>query len=144
MAREYGFAAWSEVDGLADQRPDAPFETAVDALISGDIDALSGLLGVAPELVRDRSAYGHSATLLHYVAANGVETYRQQTPNPVADIAALLIQRGADVNATALMYGGSPTTYALVMTSAHPRAAGAQERLARVLRDAGANVEPWQ
>jgi hypothetical protein len=135
MAREYGFAAWDAVEALGDARPDLAFEEAVDALVAGDIAGLTRRLDGAPDLVRARSAYGHRATLLHYAAANGVESYRQKTPYRIVEIAALLLQRGADADATAPIYGGAQTTYDLVMTSAHPKAAGVQEALGRLLRD---------
>ena len=56
------------------------FELAVDAVIDGDEATLRDLLDLAPGLVRERSGAVHGATLLHYVAANGVEDHRQRTP----------------------------------------------------------------
>ena len=49
---------------------------------------------------------GARATLLHYVAANGVEGYRQLTPPNAVAIADALLDAGADVDALADMYGG--------------------------------------
>jgi hypothetical protein len=134
MAREYGFQDWDEVAALGDQRPDQGFEDAVDILVGGDIDELSARLRATPDLVRLRSSYGHGATLLHYIAANGVETYRQKTPLDIVSRAKLLIEAGAAVDALAKMYGGGQTTYGLVMTSAHPEAAGVQGALGRLLQ----------
>jgi len=65
-----------------------------------------------------------------------VETYRQKTPLCIVEIAAFLLERGADANATARMYGGDQKTSGLAMTSAHPKAAGVQAALGRLLRDA--------
>src|SRR5512134_1794628 len=66
-----------------------------------------------PDLVIWRSHYGHRATLLHYLAANGVETYRQRVPRNASSLASLLTQRGADPHATATMYGAAQTTRGL-------------------------------
>jgi hypothetical protein len=137
MAREYGFRDWDEVAALGDSRPDPAFEDAVDALVAADIGALSLRLRATPSLARARSRYGHRATLLHYVGANGVETYRQKTPFDIVSRAKVLIEAGADVDAVAAMYGGDQTAYGLAMTSAHPKAAGVQNELGRLLREAG-------
>jgi len=37
----------------------------------------------------------HHATLLHYVGANGIESFRQKTPANAVDIARLLLDAGA-------------------------------------------------
>jgi hypothetical protein len=72
MAREYGFATWSDVVERGAEPPDQDLESGVDALISGDTQQLSGLLAQKPSLVRERSRCGHASTLLHYVGSNGV------------------------------------------------------------------------
>jgi len=76
-------------------------------------------------------------SLLHYIGANGVESYRQITPMNAAEIVKTLIDAGADVNAPANMYGGS-TPLELVLSSAHPHNAGVVDEIAAVLRNAGA------
>ena len=57
-------------------------------------------------------------------------------------IATVLLDAGADVNAEADVYGGGATTFALVVTSAHPRAAGVQNQLADLLLARGARMSP--
>src|SRR4030095_1735680 len=52
------------------------FESAVDAVVSGDVVKLRQLLNDNPQLIRARSAREHGARLLHYVSANGVEDFR--------------------------------------------------------------------
>ncbi len=136
MAREHGFQSWSEVLEKGGEAPDPNFEKAVDAVVSGDFERLHALLMNHPKLVKQRSAYGHRATLLHYVAANGVETYRQKVPGNAAQIAQLLLDKGADVKAEADMYGGGQTTLHLLLTSAHPAEAGVTDPVARILREA--------
>ncbi len=138
MARECGFAAWAEVEALGDQRHDLVFEEAVEAVIAGDLDTLKRMLDERPGLVTQTSRYGHHSTLLHYVAANGCETWRQVTPLNAADVAKLLIDRGSDVNAEAGMYGGGARVLGLMMTSSHPWHAGVQGAIATVLKAAGA------
>jgi ankyrin repeat protein len=92
-------------------------------------------------LILARSTREHQATLLHYVAANGVEGYRQKTPANAIEIAKLLLDSGAAVNATAEIYGGDATTLALVATSIHPEQAGLQQALLQLLLDRGAFIE---
>src|SRR4029079_14228007 len=83
----------------------------------------AALLGAPPELARARSTRithfdppAHRATLLHYVAANGVEGYRQVTPANAVDVARLLLQAGAEVDALADMYGGHHTTLSMLVS----------------------------
>jgi hypothetical protein len=129
VARDHGFASWSLVQGECDPA----FELAVDAVVLGRIDELDRLLADAPDLIRRRSAYGHRATLLHYTAANGVEIRRQVVPANAAEIAARLLDAGADAAATFHAYGGTPDTLAMLTSSAHPRAAGVGADIERVL-----------
>src|SRR6476646_10781915 len=100
--------------------PAARFEAAVDAIVGGDIAALTRLLRNDPQLVRARSPRRHHSTLLHYVGANGVEAFRQHTPANAVAIAEVLFCAGAEGDASADMYRGSPTL-GLVATSLHPK-----------------------
>src|ERR1051326_3815757 len=125
IARDYGFESWPKftkhIRGLT-LKTSSPsrFESAVDAVVTGDVARLERLLRENPELVRERSARLHHASLLHYVGANGVENYRQKTPKTAVEIAKVLLAAGADVNASAEIYGGSDTL-GLVATSIFPR-----------------------
>ncbi len=119
---------------------DSQFDLAADAIVTGDSEALESLLLVNPELVRERSARPHRSTLLHYVAANGVEAVRQKSPKNAVDIAKILLNAGAEVDAMADLYGGS-TTLGLVATSIHPKRAGVQIPLLATLLDYGAAVD---
>ena len=133
MSREYGFADWSAVLGLGDIRPEPDFEQAVDLMLAGDIAALERMIDQDENLPRRRSRYGHQATLLHYLAANGVESHRQVMPMNAVAMGGMLVARGADPAAEAHMYGGGQTALALAASSAHPRNAGLSEGLNRVL-----------
>ncbi len=99
----------------------------MDTLLSGDVKRLHGLLSSNPSLIYRRSSFGHRSTLLHYAGSNGVETYRQRVPLNLAEITCLLVEAGADVNATANMYGGGSTALGLLVTSDHPAKAGVNE-----------------
>ncbi|MBV8903796.1 MAG: ankyrin repeat domain-containing protein, partial [Acidobacteriia bacterium] len=66
------------------------FDAAVEAVISGNQLGLEAMLRSHPELIRARSAQPPQATLLHYIAANGVEDSRQKTPPNAVAIAKLL------------------------------------------------------
>jgi ankyrin repeat protein len=141
IAREHGFTSWPKfaqhLAGLADG-PTKRYEAAVDAIVTGDLPALESLLREDSELVRRRSTRVHGATLLHYVAANGVEQYRQKTPPNAVEIAGLLLRQGADPEATARVYGEADTTMGLLVSSVHPAKAGVQVALVNALVDAGA------
>lgn len=120
VARDHGFTAWSSVAGKCDPT----FELAVDAVVQGRIAKLAALLGDHPDLAVRRSAYGHRATLLHYVAANGVEIRRQVVPANAAHIVAALLDAGADRSAKLHAYGGEFDVLEMLKTSAHPHDAG--------------------
>jgi hypothetical protein len=132
VAREHGFADWAAVGHPV---PSPSFEAGVEAVLGGELDALARLLAADSALVAARSHWGHRATLLHYLAANGVETYRQRVPRNAAEVARLLRSGGADVHATAHAYGREMTTVDLLVSSAHPLEAGVTDGLLTVLRE---------
>jgi hypothetical protein len=141
IAREYGFKDWRDAETLGKHPPDAIFESAVDAVLAGNIKALEALLSEHPQLTQKHSDYGHAATLLHYCGSNGVETWRQVVPGNLPDIVRLLISNGADVNAAAGMYGGGCAPLALVITSKFPAEAGVVDDVVQIMVDAGAAME---
>jgi ankyrin repeat protein len=153
IARWYDFRDWPALAEFAEavtqgNSPVCQFESAVDTVINGDAATLSSLLRANPELVRARSTRVthfdppvHRATLLHYVAANGVEGYRQKTPKNAVEAAKMLLQAGAEVDALADMYGGQCTTMSLLVSSCHPAEAGVQVALVDTLLDFGAAIE---
>src|SRR5262249_29182466 len=154
IARWYDFADWQCLeeyveavtrDGSSVQR----FESAVEAVIDGSVEVLKKLLEESPELIRARSTRVthfdppvHRATLLHYIAANGVEGYRQRTPPNAVDVATTLLRSSAEVDALADMYGGECTTMSMLVSSGHPAKAGVQVALVETLIDFGAAVDP--
>jgi ankyrin repeat protein len=116
------------------------FEEAAKAVQMGDASGLKGLLRLHPGLIRQRSSLPHRATLLHYVADNGVVSLAGYPGNAVELLDMLLIA-GADVDATADFYGGGATTLGLVATSIHPARAGVQIPLLERLLAAGAQID---
>ncbi len=154
IARCYDFQSWAAlalyVEAVTQAgSPVVQFESAVEAVITGDLAALESVLRGNPELVRARSTRithfdppVHRSTLLHYVAANGVEGYRQKTPKNAVAIAKVLLQAGAEVDALADLYGGQCTTMSLLVSSCHPAKAGVQVALVETLLDFGAAIEP--
>jgi ankyrin repeat protein len=152
VAREYGFEDWAHLGQFAGSveidEAVIRFETAVEAVISGDLPTLRSMLRDDPGLVRARSARRHHATLLHYIAANGVEGMRQKTPKNAIDVARVLLDAGAEVDALADMYDEKCTTMSMLVSSTPPNDAGLQPALAETLLDYGAALEgggsKWQ
>lgn len=146
LAREHGFDSWPKFAKhiAALNQKDSPvpaFELAADAIASGDVPTLRRLLHENPRLIHERSTRTHRATLLHYIGANGVEDYRQKTPQNAVEVLKVLLEAGAEVDATAGMYGRD-TALGLVATSIHPLRAGVQEALMEALLAEGAAVDP--
>jgi hypothetical protein len=126
IAREYGFASWAQMkqriavaNRIADLEPHPRFAEALAALDAGDVERLRALLASNPELVHARTnlapTYGYftGATLLHHVAGN---PWRDANlPANILDIARLLLDAGADVNAETLGPNGG-TTMGLLVT----------------------------
>jgi ankyrin repeat protein len=146
VVRNHDFESWDQfatyADALKDgESPIAQFERAVDAIVAGDADALKRLLRHNPDLIRARSTRRHHSTLLHYVGANGVESFRQRTPQNAVQIAEILLEAGAEVDAVADMYGGGATTLGLAATSIHPKVAGVLHAMIDVLLAHGARID---
>ena len=152
LARHYDFLDWPALtayvaavsqDGLVFE-----FESAVEAIINGDLAVLQGALQRNSALVRARSTRVcsfdppvHGATLLHYIGANGVEAYRQKTAPNAVEIARALLEAGVEPDALADMYGAKCTTMSMLVSSDHPAKAGLQGPLVELLLDFGAAIE---
>lgn len=152
VAREHGFEDWADLVEFTEAvRRDpavARFEAAVEAVVAGDLETLRAMLRDHPDLARARSIRRHHATLLHYVAANGVEGARQKTPKNAVDVARTLLEAGAEPDALADMYDEKCTTMSMLVSSAHPAQANLQIPLAEILLDYGAAIagagSKWQ
>ena len=107
IAREYGFKDWNEGESVDGRVSDVAFERAVDTMLAGRLSLLREQIRKTRALLGARSQYGHSATLLHYAGANGVESYRQVVPLNLAAIVEYLLAAGADQHCKANIYGGS-------------------------------------
>jgi len=151
VAREYGFTSWGDLKHYLDIdarvakfTPHPRFADALGALVSGDVAALARLLDEHPELVRARTnlepphGYFSAATLLHHVAWN--PSREEPVPANIVDIARLLLDRGADVDATTLGRSGG-TTMGLVITSRMASEANVSGPLIDLLRERGATLD---
>ena len=146
VARNHLFDDWDQFAEFARELKDvsspvARFERAVDAIVTGDATGLERMLQDGPELIRARSMRTHHSMLLHYVGANGVESWRQRTPKNAVQIADILLDADAEIDATADMYNGGCTTFGLVATSIHPKVAGVLQPLLDVLLAHGARID---
>lgn len=133
IAREYGFKTWEAVMEV-EQPYDENFESALTALLDGELQTLKEIINANPNLTKLKSSYGHQATLLHYVGSNGVELWRQQVPLNLAEATKILLDAGADKSATMRVYGGEFTTLQLLTTSVHPYEAGVAEEVVALLQ----------
>ncbi|KQS28336.1 ankyrin repeat domain-containing protein [Dyadobacter sp. Leaf189] len=146
IARQHGFADYrvfkSHLTELDDESSlTCRFEQAADAIVSGDVHTLSRLIADDPALISTRSTRTHRATLLHYLAANGVEQFRQKSATNATSIAGILLDAGSEVDAAADVYGSNwHTTLDLLVSSVHPARAGVQTALVEKLLDYGAAV----
>ena len=146
IARLHYFDSWPKllhhIETLKAKDPRVMrFEDAADAIIAGDVPKLRELLSAHPELIHERSTRGHHAPLLHFISANGVEGYRQITPPNIVEVAKVLLDAGAEVDAESEAYGGGSKALGLVATSAHPRRAGVQIPLIDLLLEHGAAMD---
>jgi hypothetical protein len=151
LAREYGFASWAALkhdletaSRVAEFKPHPQFRAAVAALSAGDVRGLDALLAAHPGLVRARTNldppfhYFTGATLLHHVAWN--PSRPAPVPPNVADVARLLIDRGADVDAMTLGPSAG-TTMGLIVTSKQASDANVSGALIQLLVDRGATLD---
>jgi ankyrin repeat protein len=151
IAREYGFESWARLKHHVETArrvgaftPHPQFDDAVAAIDAGDVVTLEALLTSHPELVRARTNleppyhYFTGATLLHHVAWNPSRT--APVPANVADIARLLLDRGADVNAMTLGRNGGPTM-GLLVTSKMASDANVSGALMDLLIERGAAID---
>jgi hypothetical protein len=146
IARMHYFESWPRLvkhtEALEAQDPRVMrFEAAADAIVGGDIPRLRALLDEHPEMIHERSTRAHRAPLLHFIAANGVEDYRQMSPANAVDVARVLLDAGAEVDAETHVYGGGSTALNLVATSTPPRVAGVQLPLIDLLLERGAAID---
>jgi ankyrin repeat protein len=157
IAREYGFDNWArlkhhvETAGrVAGFQRHPHFDEAVAALDAGDLERLRHLIMSEPALIQARTnlepPYGYftGATLLHHVAGNpdrGRLTGKLgPLPKNIVEVARLLIDSGADVNATTLGPNGG-TTMELLCTSKQASDDGFSGPLMDLLLERGATLD---
>lgn len=146
LAWLHGFESWPKLVAHleATREPASPvsrFEAAADAVVTGDEATLRRLLREDPSLVHRRSSRDHHGTLLHYVAANGHEGFRQLTPKNAVAVARILLETGAEADALADMYEHPCTTMLMLVSSVHPHDAGVQVALVETLVAYGASPD---
>lgn len=145
LARQHSFESWPNFAKCVQElsranSPFAEFENAVEAVTDGDVAKLRQMLRNDPALIHARSPREHHATLLHYLSANGVEDYRQTTSKNAIEIATVLLDAGAEMDAVADAYGKG-TTIGLTATSIHPLRAGILIPLLELLLARGASID---
>lgn len=117
------------------------FDAAIRAIIDGDEETLRSILAEDHEIVTRKSSAPHGATLLHYIAANGVEDEFQKSAANAPAIARILLEGGAAVDAYLEVRGRKATTLEMLVSSWPPFERGVQEQLVRILVQGGASVD---
>ncbi|MDH5610816.1 MAG: hypothetical protein OEY56_15170 [Cyclobacteriaceae bacterium] len=131
---EYGYISWQEIKEK--KSFDEVFERAVDCVVRGRVFELGQLLDQNPGLIDQKSQFGHEASLIHYVAANGVELWRQLVPANAAEILKLLLVKGANPGPNNRLMGGT-SLLSLIETSEHLMMAGISDELLEILEAYG-------
>lgn len=119
----------------------SPFSQAIAAIIHGKAAELGALLEAHPDLIHQRADSFHNTTLLHYIAANGIEDELQKTPPNAIEITEILLAAGAEPDAIAQIYGSPNTTMELLVSSVWPYLMGLQHQLVACLVKHGAALE---
>jgi hypothetical protein len=157
IAREYGFDTWPRLkhhvelaDAVAAFESHPRFDEAVAAIDAGDVDRLRTLIAADGALVHARTNldppfhYFTGATLLHHVAGNPdrgrLDGLRPPLPANIPDLARLLLEAGADVNARTLGPNGGDTM-GLLVTSKQASDANVVGPLIDVLLEHGAVLD---
>ena len=145
VAHAHSFVSWDAfarfVNEETRQTPEgAEFEVAADAVVDGNLARLQSLLRANPGLALARSARIHTATLLYYLAANGIEDFRQRSPADAPEIARLLLDAGAEVDALCGQGNSDDTPMLALVTSVHPHYMGVATELIEIFVDAGSKV----
>ena len=133
IAKEYGYANWENALSESDQPFDKQFEKAINLLVNGHKKELKELLENQPEILQQHSPFWHSAGLIHYIASNGVEIWRQTVPDNLVEITSMLIDFGAKPAMPNNIYGGA-NLINLIETSSHPHKAGLAEKLIQTIK----------
>lgn len=131
VARALGYTNWPQMISRQDTI-DPAFEEAVDHLIRGDQEQLADCLATNAQLIRQSSPFGHRAGLIHYLAFQGIEIWRQQVPDNVSEMADLLLQYGARPDQPHLIGGGRLALLRLIADSHVLESAGQTSALLEV------------
>ncbi len=133
IAKEYGYQNWEAALSESDLPFDKNLEQAIDFLVSGKKEELNKLIKENPDVLDQHSPYWHSAGLIHYIASNGVEIWRQSVPENLVEITDMLLQLGANPNMPNNIYGGS-NLINLIETSSHPHQVGIAQDLIKMVK----------
>jgi ankyrin repeat protein len=151
LALEYGFQSWALLKDQVERghrieqiKSHPRFDEALEALRVGNLARLREVLAKNPDLIHARTnlepPYGYfsGATLLHHVAGN--PGWDRPLPKNIVEVARLLLEHGADVNAMTLGKNAG-TTMGLVITSKQASDANVSGPLIDLLLEHGAKLD---
>ena len=146
IAHAHSFLGWDAFARFANEETrqtseGSEFEIAADAVVDGDLARLDALLRENPALAHARSARIHRATLVYYLAANGIEDFRQRSPANAPEIARRLLDAGAEVDALCGLGNSDDTPMLALVTSVHPHDTGVATDLIEIFVEAGSKVD---
>ena len=127
---EHGFGSWAEAKNA--QRFNLIFEKAINALLDGKLETLRAIINSHPQVIKFKSSFGHQAGLIHYLAANGTELWRQVVSHNAPELMSFLLENGCDPDQDNALFGGSDMLSLIETSEACMMAGVADEMILRL------------
>lgn len=133
VAREHGFASFDEAFHHGHFRFDPLFEICVDMITEGNLEKLEEIIDDNPRIRTQKADFGHEAQLIHYIAMNGTELWRQVVPHNLPEITAMLIKYGAKPEAANNINFQNSDLIQLITNSAHLKNADMMSQILNII-----------
>lgn len=130
-ARMHGFNEFSDIDSVSYIDPE--LQMGIDHFLNSPIEIFQDYIINHQSILDKQTAFGHQASLIHYIGSNGVEIYRQQVPLDIVIRVSILKDLNASFDISHKIYGGHCSLIDLIETSAHPKDAGVRKQLMKII-----------